>query len=80
MSDLAKRLLLPRFLGGAQRKHVPFGMASKTEELAQIADWMAKGEAKAVIDSQIPFEKAPDAYRRLRTGRTKGKIVVEVAE
>lgn len=80
LGDSVKRYILPRFLGGAQRKFAFFGMSLKANELAQIGEWLAKGEMKAIIDEEIPFEKAPDAYRKLKTGRAKGKIVVKVAE
>lgn len=76
--DMAKMRLWPGFLGGAKRKNVGFMMNPKAEELAQIGEWMARGEVKAVIDSELPFEDAPEAFRRLKTGRTKGKIVVSV--
>ncbi|KAG8163666.1 hypothetical protein KVR01_006963 [Diaporthe batatas] len=44
----------------------------------QIAQWMVEGKARAVIDSTFPFDQVKEAYRKLREGRTKGKIVVHV--
>jgi NADPH:quinone reductase-like Zn-dependent oxidoreductase len=32
-----------------------------------------------VIDERFPFEQAPEAVAKLKTGRAKGKIVVDVA-
>jgi D-arabinose 1-dehydrogenase-like Zn-dependent alcohol dehydrogenase len=31
------------------------------------------------IDQKFPFEQAPKAFEKLKTGRAKGKIVVDVA-
>lgn len=78
--EVTKMRLLPGFLGGMKRKNVGFFMVPKAEELAKVGEWMARGEVKAVIDSQFPFEDVPDAFRRLKTGRTRGKIVIKVAE
>lgn len=44
----------------------------------QIGRWMGEGKARAVIDSTFSFEEVQQAYRKLREGRAKGKIVVRV--
>lgn len=44
----------------------------------QIGRWMEEGKARAVIDSKFPFDEAQEAYKKLRGGRAKGKIVVAV--
>lgn len=77
--DIFKMRLWPGFLGGGKRKNVGFFLVPKTEELTQMGSWMSGGEVKAVIDARLPFEDVPEAFRRLKTGRTKGKIVVDVA-
>ena len=69
--------LFPSFLGGGKRKFATIFAETKTEQLKQIGDWMAEGKVKAVIDSKFPFEEAPEAFRKQKTGRAKGKIVVE---
>lgn len=40
---------------------------------------MQEGKVKAVIDKKFAFEQVPQAFVRLKTGRAKGKIVVDVA-
>ena len=40
---------------------------------------MKEGKVKPVIDQTFPFEQAPNAFEKLRIGRAKGKIVVDVA-
>lgn len=44
------------------------------------ADWWVKEEkVKAVIDTKFKFEEAREAFERLKTGRSRGKVVVDVA-
>jgi NADPH:quinone reductase-like Zn-dependent oxidoreductase len=48
-------------------------------DLKPIGLWMEEGKVKAVIDKKFPFEEAPKTFAKLKTGRTRGKIVVDVA-
>jgi len=41
---------------------------------------MADGRVKAVIDQTFEWEDVPKAFESLKTGRTKGKIVIHVTE
>ncbi|KAM0418774.1 hypothetical protein ACHAPT_012284 [Fusarium lateritium] len=70
---------LPKFLSGAKRQHVTVFGRPNREDLTRIAEWMAEGRVKAVIDSRYPFEELKGAYQRSKTGRARGKIIVEVA-
>ncbi|KAG7006797.1 hypothetical protein G7Y79_00013g035690 [Physcia stellaris] len=74
-----KRKLWPSFLGGMKGKVEGFWPQQKPEDLRQIAEWMKEGPVKAVIDQRFPFEEAPQAFEKLKTGRARGKIVVDVA-
>ncbi|KAF7195459.1 Zinc-type alcohol dehydrogenase-like protein C16A3.02c [Pseudocercospora fuligena] len=69
----------PGFLGGGKRKLQGFFAEPRTEDLAQIGTWMQQGKVKTVIDEKFKFEDAPKAFAKLKTGRAKGKVVVEVA-
>ena len=69
--------MLPSFFGGGKRKFATMFAETKIEQLKQIGDWMAEGKIKAVIDSKYPFEQAVEAFKKQKTGRAKGKIVVE---
>ena len=73
-----KMRLLPSFLGGGKRNIKGFLAQPKPDDLRQIADWVKSGAIRAVIDSRYPFEEAPAAYTKLKTGRARGKIIVEV--
>ena len=39
---------------------------------------MAASKIKAVADSKYKFEDLREAYQRLRTGRARGKVILEV--
>ncbi|KAF2234876.1 putative zinc-type alcohol dehydrogenase-like protein C16A3.02c [Viridothelium virens] len=71
--------LWPGFLGGGRRQFVSFLAQPKLHHLQQMGTWMAEGKIKAIIDSKFPFDKALDAFRRLKTERARGKIVINVA-
>jgi NADPH:quinone reductase-like Zn-dependent oxidoreductase len=74
-----KAKLWPTFLGGGARVYESFLMASKPEDLEKVGTLMAEGKLKAIIDERFPFEQASEAFKKLRSGRAKGKIVVDVA-
>jgi NADPH:quinone reductase-like Zn-dependent oxidoreductase len=73
----AKRL--PTFLGGGKRRYLGFWPELKIEDLGQIMEWMKEGKVRAVVDEMFKFEDAPKAFAKLKTGRAKGKVVVDVA-
>jgi NADPH:quinone reductase-like Zn-dependent oxidoreductase len=77
--DTFKMMLWPGSLGGGRRKFTGFFPKPKYEDLEQIGTWMKEGKVKAVIDQKFSFEQAPKAFEKLKTGRAKGKIVVDVA-
>jgi NADPH:quinone reductase-like Zn-dependent oxidoreductase len=78
MYDLAYRFLVPQSLGGGKRPF-SFGMTSTNyEHFTELAQMVVEGKLKPVIDEVFAFEDAPKAYKKLKTGRAKGKIVVQV--
>ncbi|KAL9582785.1 MAG: hypothetical protein Q9212_003100 [Teloschistes hypoglaucus] len=79
VTNMVKMKLQPGFLGGLKRKVVTLMADPRAEELQRIGEWMSQGKVKALIDSKFSFEDAPKAFEKLKTGRAKGKIVVEVA-
>jgi NADPH:quinone reductase-like Zn-dependent oxidoreductase len=79
VTDLIKIKAIPSFLGGGKRKREGFLASAKKEELDQLADWMRGGQMKAVIDHRFAFGEVPQAFEKLKTGRAKGKIVVDIA-
>ena len=76
--DIAFRFLLPKALGGGQRPFA-FGMAATNfGDFTEIGKLLREGKIKPVIDQVSEFEDVPEAYRRLKTGRSKGKLVIRV--
>ena len=74
-----KRKVIPGALGGGKRRFSGFWPKPNVEDLELIGKWMAEGKVRAVIDQKFPFEMAPKAFEKLKTGRARGKIVVDVA-
>lgn len=79
MVDGFKRKIIPGRLGGIKGKVEGFWPKPNVVELDRIAGWMQEGKVKAVVDHKFTFEEAPEAFKKLKTGRTRGKIVVNVA-
>jgi NADPH:quinone reductase-like Zn-dependent oxidoreductase len=77
--DTVKRKLLPTFLGGIKGNIEGFWPSPKKEDLDQIGLWIKEGKVKIVFDEKFKFEDGPKAVEKLKTGRARGKIVVEVA-
>ena len=76
---MLRATLVPGFLGGAKRKLVRFvADCNRPKELDQIARWMIEGKVRQVVDQTFAFEDAKEAMRRMKSGRARGKIVVEV--
>ena len=53
--------------------------ATKPENAAQVAQWIAEGKIKLIVDHKYPFEEVPEAFARLKTSRANGKILIDVA-
>ncbi|KAL8640466.1 MAG: hypothetical protein Q9228_002623 [Teloschistes exilis] len=79
LTNSLKMKLQPGFLGGLKRKVISMFANPSAEDLQSIGKWMSEGKIRAVIDSKFSFEEAPMAIEKLKTGRAKGKIVVDVA-
>ncbi|KAF1953081.1 GroES-like protein [Byssothecium circinans] len=78
IAQLGSNMLLPGFLGGGKNKYeMPLAKPS-SEELAQIGRWMKEGKVRTVVDEVFEFEKAPEAFKKLKTGRARGKVIVHI--
>ncbi|OGM47704.1 zinc alcohol dehydrogenase [Aspergillus bombycis] len=78
MVTFAHRLIRPAFLGGGKRKYVALLMKNHKDELVQIASWIREGKIRVELDTVYEFEETVGAFERLRSGRTRGKIVIHV--
>ncbi|KAK0938003.1 hypothetical protein LTR29_010451 [Friedmanniomyces endolithicus] len=77
--NLLKVHAWPSALGGARRKFANLSVVPVNSELEQLGAWMKDGRIKPVFDSVWPMDKVPEAFRKLKTGRAKGKVVIDVA-
>ena len=49
----------------------------KKEDLVALADLMAEGKVRSVIDRHFPLAEVPEAIRYSETGRARGKIIID---
>lgn len=71
------RAFLSTVLSGGSRSHFIL-VESWRKDLETLAAWIDGGQVRVVIDSVFPLEQTQAAYDRSRSGRARGKIVVEV--
>jgi len=72
-------MLWPSFLGGGRRKFVILADGVKRQPLEIVAGWISDGRIKPVTDQVFAMEDAVEAFKRLKTGRARGKVIVNVA-
>ncbi|KAK5956710.1 hypothetical protein OHC33_002197 [Knufia fluminis] len=80
---LTKLMMWPGVLGGGKRPFQLFMLSGTTKEQWNLfGKWMVEGKLKTVIEDENRFGLADidKAFEKLKTGRTRGKIVVKVAE
>lgn len=70
-------LFLPWWLGGVARKSTVCGpIRGGLSEFNE--RYLLNNTVKCPIDSKFDFDQAPQAYERIMTGRTLGKVIVRV--
>lgn len=52
---------------------------ARRHDLTQLGAWLADGRLEAVIDSRYPLDRVHDAFRVLESKRTRGKLIIVVA-
>lgn len=80
MLTFVARIGWPSFLGGGRRKYVALMPKLDQKRLAQLGEWVADGTITMQLDSVFEFCDAVKAYERLRSGRSRGKIVLHVSD
>ena len=78
--NVLKVSYLPAWLGGGQRAAMFLRRKSNEADFAQIAKWIAEGKLRPVIEKVYALDEAAEAFARLKTGRSKGKLVIKVAD
>ncbi|MCJ1314593.1 hypothetical protein MMC25_008275 [Agyrium rufum] len=70
----------PAWLGGGQRRSGFIGRKPDDKELVKLASWVGDGKLKPFIEKVYNLDEAADAFKRLKSGRTRGKLVVKVSQ
>ncbi|KAJ5610602.1 hypothetical protein N7510_007321 [Penicillium lagena] len=76
---LLKIALLPAFLGGGKRKFEFLRFKAESEALSNLLGWAEEGKLKVVVDEIFPKEEAVAAFKKLRAGHARGKILISIA-
>lgn len=50
-----------------------------SDDLRLLADYMARGELRTAVDRRFPLADAVEAMRYFQQGRTRGKVIIDVA-
>ncbi|OXV12114.1 hypothetical protein Egran_00127 [Elaphomyces granulatus] len=74
------RLLRPSLFGGGKRWYQIFIFRNVKSQLIQLGEWIHEGKIKVPLDSTFEFEDAVQAFKKLKTHRARGKIVIHVAK
>ena len=73
------RIVTARVLSGFTRQRLrPFTSVGKHSDLLTLAEMLASGQVKPVIDRTYPLDKAADALGYIATGHTRGKVAITV--
>ncbi|EXJ64138.1 hypothetical protein A1O7_00474 [Cladophialophora yegresii CBS 114405] len=78
--EMATKYLWPGLLGGGKRKFKFLGVGNDSRQFEEIGKWMADGKVRPVVAEALPMQDAPKAFEKIKTERTKGKIVVVLSE
>ncbi|MBL4682457.1 MAG: NAD(P)-dependent alcohol dehydrogenase [Pseudomonadales bacterium] len=62
--------------GGQKAKSV--FVQARTKDLETLTRFIEDGKVKPVLDSEYPLAKIDDAFARSKTGRARGKIVINI--
>ncbi|GKT95345.1 quinone oxidoreductase-like chloroplastic protein [Colletotrichum tofieldiae] len=56
-----------------------FVVESLGEQLSEIAQLVEAGKAKPMIDSVVNFDQFQDAFDKVESRKTKGKVIIRVS-
>lgn len=73
-----KIFLQPSWLGGTKRAWKMVNVTNERKDLEKVAEFVAEGKVKPLVDSVYAFEDTVKAYDRIMTGRATGKVVIKV--
>ncbi|KAJ8117932.1 hypothetical protein OPT61_g968 [Boeremia exigua] len=79
-AQITSNLLVPSFLGGGKRPYQVLMTKTSTDDLKQLGAWMKEGKIRAVLDEVFEWDDAPRAFEKLKSGRSKGKLVIHIKQ
>jgi NADPH:quinone reductase-like Zn-dependent oxidoreductase len=56
------------------------GLLTCETDYKQIGQWMKEGKVKPVVAERYTLEELPKAFEQLKTGRVRGKLVVQISD
>ena len=71
--------LCPIWLGGPSRKWRVIFTKSGVDDYEPVVAMARDGKLRVVVDTVFQFKDVPKAFEKLKSGRTKGKIIVSVS-
>lgn len=78
-TGLLSVLAQPAWLGGVRRKSGLIGRKPDSEEVVKLSSWIRDGKLKPFIEQVYSLDEAAKAFKQLKSGRTRGKVVVKVS-
>jgi D-arabinose 1-dehydrogenase-like Zn-dependent alcohol dehydrogenase len=68
------------YLTHGKKKAKPVWVESYTKDLETLKNYIEADLVKVVIDSQHSLENINDAYNQSKSGRSRGKVVINIKE
>ncbi|KAK9327055.1 hypothetical protein V1520DRAFT_349839 [Lipomyces starkeyi] len=59
-------------------KHLFFVMESNGEQLQKVTELIEAGTGKPALDSAFPIDQFQEAFKKLESGKTRGKVVLDL--
>jgi NADPH:quinone reductase-like Zn-dependent oxidoreductase len=78
--NVLKVSYMPAWMGGGQRAAMFLRRKSSADDFARIALWIAEGKLRPVVEKVYSLDESAEAFARLKTGRSQGKLVIKVAD
>lgn len=71
---------IPTMFGGGKSAFKLITCEPNAAEFTDLTSWIAAGKVRPVIEETFELNQTAQAYGKLKTGRTRGKIVVKVGD